>query len=182
MSEEDRRHWDDRHAVVGVGSDDPGLPTIFAAIEDSFPVGGRALEIVCGRGELAVWLAMRGMDVFGVDVSPVAVGLAAELAGRSGVADRCRFEVWDLDDGLPPGPPADLVVCHMFREPRLDQELIERVAPSGLLAIASLSEVGGPPGRFRAKPGELREVFAKLETLSDGEGDGVAWLLGRKSG
>jgi len=182
MSEEDRRHWDERHAVAGVGSHDPGLATAFAAIEDLFPIEGRALEIACGRGEMAVWLAMRGMDVFGVDVSPIAVDLAAELAVRNDVADGCRFEAWDLDDGMPPGPPTDLVVCHMFREPRLDQELIERVAPGGLIAIASLSEVGGPSGRFRAEPGELREAFAELETLSGGEGDGVAWLLGRKSG
>jgi SAM-dependent methyltransferase len=182
VSEEDRRHWDERHVVAGVGSDIPSLPTAFARIEDLFPVAGRALEIACGRGEMSVWLAMRGMDVVGVDVSPVAVGLARELADRGGVADRTRFEVWDLDNGLPPGPPIDLVVCHMFREPRLDQELIERVGPSGLIAIASLSEVGGTPGRFRAAPGELREAFAELEILSDGEGDGVAWLLGRKPG
>jgi 2-polyprenyl-3-methyl-5-hydroxy-6-metoxy-1,4-benzoquinol methylase len=182
VSEEDRRHWDERHDGAGVGSGVPALPTAFAAIEDLFPIGGRALEIACGRGELSVWLAVRGMDVLGVDVSPVAVELARELADRGGLAGRCRFEVWDLDDGLPPSPPMDLVVCHMYRESRLDHELIERVAPGGLIAIASLSEVGGAPGRFRATPGELREVFAELEILSDGEGDGVAWLLGRKSG
>jgi 2-polyprenyl-3-methyl-5-hydroxy-6-metoxy-1,4-benzoquinol methylase len=179
---EERRHWDERHAGAGVGSGIPALPTAFAAIEDWFPIGGRALEIACGRGELSVWLAMRGMDVLGVDVSPAAVDLAAGLASLSAVADRCRFEVWDLDDGLPPGPPVDLVVCHMYRESRLDQELIERVAPCGLIAIASLSEVGGAPGRFRAAPGELREAFAALETLSDSEDDGVAWLVGSKSG
>ena len=104
-----------------------------------------------------------------------------ELALRSGVADRCKFEVWDLDDGLPPGPPVDLVVCHMYREPRLDRELVERLEPGGLLAMASLSEVGAGPGRFRALPGELRDAFADLELLAEGEGDGVAWLLGRNS-
>jgi 2-polyprenyl-3-methyl-5-hydroxy-6-metoxy-1,4-benzoquinol methylase len=150
-------------------------------IEDLFPIEGSALEIASGRGELSVWLARRGMEVLGVDVSPVAVDHAQELALRSGVADRCRFEVWDLDEGLPPGPPMDLVVCHMYREPRLDRKLIERLAPRGLLAIASLSEVGGEPGRFHARPGELRESFGELEILADHEGDGVAWFLGRIS-
>ena len=181
VSEADRRRWDERHAEAGPASGDPGPPSVFAPIEDLFPVEGSALEIASGRGELSVWLALRGMDVLGVDVSPVAIEFARELAQRSGVADQCRFEVWDLDEGLPPGPPMDLVVCHMYREPRLDRELIERLAPRGLLAIASLSEVGGEPGRFRARPGELREAFADLEILADDEGDGVAWLLGRIS-
>ena len=182
MSEEDRRHWDQRHAEAGIGDVDVRPPQVFVPIEHLFPVAGRALEIACGRGELAVWLAGRGMEVVGVDVSPVALELARELALRRGVADRCRFEVWDLDDGLPPGPPAALVVCHMFREPRLDQALVERLAPSGLLAIASLSEVGGEPGRFRAVADELHRAFAELDIMAEGESNGVALLLGRKSG
>ena len=153
---------------------------MFAAIEDLFPDDGRALEIACGRGATSVWLAGRGMEVLGVDISPVAVDLARELALHGGVADRCRFEVWDLDDGLPPGPAMDLVVCHMFRVPDLDQQLIDRLAPGGMLAMASLSEVGAGPGQFRARPGELRAAFAVLEIFAEGEQDGVAWLLGRK--
>jgi len=162
--------------------DDPGPSRVFTPIDDLFPVGGRALEIACGRGEIAVWLARRGLEVLGVDVSPVAVKLARELAVNSGVSHRCRFEVWDLDDGLPPGPPVDLVVCHMFREPRLDQLLIDRLKPGGLLAVATLSEVDAGPGRFRSRPRELRDAFVELETMAKGEDDGVAWLMGRKPG
>ena len=180
MTEEDRRRWDQRHAEAGPAPGDPGPPRVFAPIEDLFPVDGRALEIACGRGEVSVWLASRGMDVFAVDVSPVGIDLARELALRSETADRCRFEVWDLDHGLPPGPPVDLMVCHMYRESRLDEELIERLAPDGLLAITSLSEVGAGPGRFRARPGELRDAFAELEILAEAEQDGVAWFLGLK--
>jgi SAM-dependent methyltransferase len=182
VSEADRRRWDARYSEAGPASGDPGPPYAFASIEDLFPVEGRALEIACGRGEVSVWLALRGMEVQSVDVSPVAIDVAQELARSCDVPDRARFEVWDLDEGLPPGPPMELVVCHMYREPRLDRELIERLAPRGLLAIAGLSEVGGEPGRFRSRPGELRESFAELEILADNEGDGVAWLLGRKSG
>ena len=116
-SQPDRRHWDERHAEAGPASGDPGPPSVFAPIEDLFPVEGSALEIASGRGELSVWLALRGMDVLGVDVSPVAIEFARELAQGNGIADQCRFEVWDSDEGLPPGPPVDLVVCHMYRSP-----------------------------------------------------------------
>jgi SAM-dependent methyltransferase len=122
------------------------------------------------------------MEVSAVDISPVAILLARELASRSGVFDRCAFEVWDLDEGLPPGPPVDLVICHMFREPRLDRLMVDRLRPGGVLAMATLSEVGAEPGRFRARSGELREAFAELEILAEGEGDGVAHFIGRKPG
>ena len=177
MSDEDRRRWDERHAEAGIAEGDAGA---FAPIEHLFPVEGRALEVACGRGKTAVWLAGRGMNVLGVDVSPVAVDLAGQLAVRNGVADRCQFELWDLDEGLPPGPPSDLVVCHMFREPRLDQPMIDLLVAGGMLAVATLSEVGAGPGRFRARPGELRDAFAELEILAEAEHDGVAWLLGLK--
>ena len=179
MSEEDRRRWDERHAEAGIAEVDAGA---FAPIEHLFPVQGRALEIACGRGETAVWLAYRGLDVHAVDISPVAIDLAGELALRSGVSDHLWFEVWDLDDGLPPGPPVDLVVCHMFRVPDLDRPMIDRLAPGGLLAVASLSEVGGEAGRFRARPRELRDAFETLKILAYDEGDGLAYFLGRKPG
>jgi SAM-dependent methyltransferase len=138
------------------------------------------MELACGLGRGAVWLARRGLDCWGIDVSGVAVGLARELAERNGVADRCRFDVVDLDDGLPAGPPVDVVLCHRFRDARLDRAIIERLAPGGVLAIAVLSEVGVGPGPFRAAPGELLRAFARLDAIAEGEADGEAWLLARK--
>lgn len=127
-----------------------------------------------------MWLATRGMEVWGVDVSPVAIDLAHELTSLSGVADRCRFDVVDLDGGLPEGPPVDLLVCHLFRDQRLDQAMIERLTPGGLLAVAVRSEVGVGPGPFRVRPGELRDAFGELEVRSEGEGEGMAWIMARR--
>jgi SAM-dependent methyltransferase len=120
------------------------------------------------------------MNYVGVDVSPIAIDLARRLAEASGDTRRCRFEVWDLDDGLPPGPPVDLVLCHLFRDPGLDEGLVERLNPGGVLAVAVLSEVGVGPGRYRAPPGALRDAFGHLEVLEEGEHDGMAWILARK--
>jgi methyltransferase family protein len=58
------------------------------------------------------------MTYRGVDVSPVAIELARQLAERSGVAARCRFDVFDLDAGLPDGESVDLVLCYLFRDSR----------------------------------------------------------------
>lgn len=181
MTDEDRRRWDDRYARIGPAPPgDPGPSPHFAAHLDEFPTRGTALELACGRGRGAVWLAGRGLDVWGVDVSPAAIELARDLAARSGVADRCRFDVVDLDDGLPDGPPVDVVLCHCFRDARLDGAIVDRLVPGGLLAIVVLSAVGAGPGPFRAEPGELRRAFAALDVVADGEADGEAWLLGRR--
>lgn len=178
MTTQDSSRWDavyrDRPPQLA-----PTLPDVFTAHEAQFPVSGTALEIACGLGAASVWLARRGLDVHGVDVSAAAIDGARALADSVGVAARCRFGTVDLDVGLPPGDPVDVVLCHRFRDPRLYRAIVDRLAPGGLLAICVLSEVGAAPGRFRSAPGELTTAFAALERIDSGEGDGQAWLLAR---
>ncbi|MDZ7884805.1 MAG: class I SAM-dependent methyltransferase [Mycobacterium sp.] len=178
MSESDRIRWDRRYAERSAVPT-PALPAVFADFESVFPHTGSALELACGSGAAAVWLAMRGLDVHGIDVSDVAIERARLTARRSGVARRCRFDSVDLDLGLPPGNPVDVVVCNRFRDRRLDGAVINRLAPGGLLAICVLSEVGAAPGCFSAVSGELCAAYAALDVVAAGEGDGQAWLIAR---
>ncbi|BCZ24529.1 class I SAM-dependent methyltransferase [Mycobacterium senriense] len=181
MGEADRHRWDERYAAKGpplLSSVAP--PAVFAGHTDLFPTAGRALDLACGQGTGSVWLASRGLQVVGLDVSPVAISHARELAQRAAVGNRCRFDVVDFDGGLPAGVPVDVILCCKFRAPRLDRAIIERLAPGGLLAIAALSEVGATPGPFRAAAGELPAAFAGLDLLGADEGDGQAWLLARR--
>lgn len=182
MSREDQQTWDRKHSrsMPAPVIQPPPPPPLFAHVEQEFPREGRALEIACGRGEGAVWLASRGLDYHGVDVSPVAIDMARRFVDAYRLGDRCRLEVWDLNEGLPPGEPVDLLFCHMFRDPRLYEGMIERVMPGGLVAMAVLSVVGGQAGAYRARPGELRNAFGHLDVLDEGEGDGVARILARK--
>lgn len=181
MTDDDGAHWDEKYADRGTPPPDViGPAAVFAAYRRMFPTVGRAVDIACGQGGGAVWLAQRGLQVQGFDVSRVAIEQARALAERNGVGDHCRFDVVDLDGGLPSGPPADVVYCARFRDRRLDLPMIERLAPGGLLALSALSQVGSTAGRFRAAPGELRAAFAGLERIADGEGQGLAWLLARR--
>lgn len=182
VSGEDRLRWDGRYGAGDGPSEQPvpRLPSTFAPYEALFPSTGSAVEVACGCGETSVWLAARGMDVVGWDISPVALGRARRLAVRHGVSGHCRFEEADLDHGLPAGPSADVIVCHMFRDRRLYRALLERLKGDGLLAIAVMSQVGTVPGAFRAVPGELARAFRELSILAEGEGGGRAWLLGRR--
>lgn len=177
MSSQDRFDWDTTYRGYEVAVGEPRLPDVFAAHRDVLPATGTALDLACGTGTGSVWLARRGLRVWGVDVSPVAIGHAAALAARYDVADRCRFDVVDLDDGLPAGPLVDVVLCHRFRDPALYRPISERLSPGGILAICVLSEVGAAPGRFRARPGELDGAFRELEAVGGHEGGGQAWLI-----
>lgn len=181
MSDDDRRRWDRRYTERGPAHlDEVGLPSPFRDFCDLFPTSGTGLDVACGQGGAGVWLAQRGLTVHGYDVSAVVVSQARELARLAGCAQRCHFEVVDLEAGLPLGPPADVIVCSRFRDPRLDDALIARLAPDGLLAVSALSEVGASPGRYRAVRGELARAFAGLDVLAGAEADGLAWVLARK--
>lgn len=54
----------------------------------------RAVDLGCGAGNYAVWLAGRGFRVTGVDLSPAALELARQLAAAKGVS--CDFVAVDL--------------------------------------------------------------------------------------
>ncbi len=59
---------------------------------------GEVLEYGCGPGSLAFFLAERGAQVTGIDISPVAIEQSRAKAEKLGVADRTRFEVMNAED------------------------------------------------------------------------------------
>jgi len=181
MTVEDRLRWENRYRLRSAPTEaDVALPAVFARFASLFPSAGHALDIACGQGTASVWLARRGLTAHGVDIAPAAIAQARMLAERCGVAARCRFEVHDLDDGLPAGPPADIIICHRFRDARLDSQVIDRLAPGGLLAISARRAVGTSTSPFRVAPGELTRAFGALTVVAAGETDTECWLLARK--
>lgn len=111
----------------------------FAEVVGDVPPG-RALDLGCGEGGDAVWLAERGWDVVAVDISEKALGRAAEAAENRGVADRINFVQLDLSEGFPAGE-FDLISSQFLHSTvHLDREKILKKAamtlrPGGLLVI-----------------------------------------------
>ncbi|SFN60330.1 Methyltransferase domain-containing protein [Pseudonocardia ammonioxydans] len=179
MAGEDRERWDAKHRALGTGT--PLPPDALRGHLDLVPDRGRALDVACGRGAVAVWLAGRGLDVVAVDVSPAGLAAGGELATAEQPPGRIRWVEADLDDGFPVEDGVyDVVVCQRFRAPALYPALAAAVAPGGLLAISVLSEVGDAGGRFRAGPGELVRAFGELEIVAHHEDAGEAHLLARR--
>jgi SAM-dependent methyltransferase len=99
---------------------------------------GRALDVACGEGRNAVWLAELGWQVTGIDFSDVALGKAAELARARGVEVE-----WVAGDVLvhEPAPGAfDLVAVLYLQLPhdelaRALRRAARAVAPGGALIV-----------------------------------------------
>ncbi|GJF09319.1 hypothetical protein NGTWS0302_23500 [Mycolicibacterium cyprinidarum] len=133
-----KQHWEDRYAVRGriwSGQVNPHLEEVAAPL-----MPGRALDLGCGEGGDTLWLAERGWQVLGVDISDTALSRASVEAAARGVADRVRLVQTDLSETFPEGT-FDLVsaqflqsTVHLNRE-RIFFAAAAAVAPGGVLII-----------------------------------------------
>jgi len=131
--------WDARYSEKdSIWSGNPN-PVLVDEISGMTP--GRALDIGCGEGADAIWLAGRGWTATGVDISTVALQRAADFAALdSGVASRLTWEQHDLAEWSPPEAAFDLVSAQFLhltgaQSARLFPALAAAVAPGGTLLI-----------------------------------------------
>jgi len=118
---------------------------------------GRALDLGCGEGGDAVWLALRGWVVTAVDVSPTALGRLTARAAAEGIADRIDAIHIDLATAFPEVPEGgwDLVSAQFFQSTvALPRAAILRrgaaaTAAGGLLLVV---EPAGRVGRQHRRP------------------------------
>ena len=136
---------------------------------------GRAVDLGCGEGADAIWLARQGWTVTGVDISPTAVARAQGAATEAGLtAEQVRFVAHDLSTWEPDGD-VDLVTASFFhsREELPRTAVLRRaaahVALGGHLAIVSHS--APPPGSEHAHHDELL-LDAAGEVAALGHDDG----------
>jgi SAM-dependent methyltransferase len=91
----DVEHWDAQYRARRLPWD-TGRPSteLWRVLGEQAVRPGRAVELGCGTGASAVWLARRGFDVTGIDLSPSAIRRARQRAARAGV--RVHFRAADL--------------------------------------------------------------------------------------
>jgi SAM-dependent methyltransferase len=94
VSDEAQEFWDEMYRVRGRSRHGEPHPYLRKALASVVP--GRALELGCGDGVSAVWLAAYGWTVTAVDVSGVALDAVAERAERAGVSSRIAWQRADL--------------------------------------------------------------------------------------
>lgn len=135
MSRED---WDRRYATPALIWS--GEPNRFLAEEVDGMTPGRAIDLACGEGRNAVWLAGRGWDVTGVDFSGRALAKARALAESRGVA--LTLVEADLTSYEPAPASADLVVVFYLHLPAHERAPVLRRAAAALAPGGTLLAVG----------------------------------------
>ena len=170
-----RQFWDQRFAapeyIFGTAAN-----VFLISQQARFKPGVRVLDIACGEGRNAVWLAQQGCEVAAVDISPVAIEKAGRLAADRGV--RVSFEVGDLRTWRWPQSAFDAVVSIFiqFATPaertRMFGGFMRTLKPGGVLLLQGYTprqleyKTGGPPqADHMYTESMLREALPGMEIL-----------------
>jgi chemotaxis protein methyltransferase CheR len=163
---EAQQFWDQRYGQADRVWSGRANPRLVEVVCDLFP--GRALDLGCGEGADAIWLAEHGWQVVAVDVSVVALRRAAAVARDQGLQDRIDFQHHDLPESFP-DETFDLVSAQYLHSPvRLERETVlrrvaSRLTPGGVLLIVD-HEVAPPWSPHKDQPLPSRgEVLASLQ-------------------
>jgi SAM-dependent methyltransferase len=144
--------------------------------ERLLPHAGRALDVACGRGRHAFWLAARGLDTVAMDRSREAVAFVNGEARRQALPLRATVVDLEAEDVSLESAAYDIVVVVHYLHRPLFPALRAAVRRGGVLVyetfISAQARRGKPTNpAFLLDPGELRELVSPLEVLVEREGE-----------
>ena len=146
-------YWDERYASMpSVWGAEPNR-WVAEQLADARP--GTAVDLACGEGRNAVWLAGRGWRVYAVDFSTVALDKGRELERRNPSPTAISWFAGDVTEFVPPEPVDLVLICYLQLTAAARRTTVrnaaESLAPGGtLLMIGHDSRnrtdgTGGPP-------------------------------------
>lgn len=173
MSLQDRDRWDAKYN--GLQTRPAGPPDEWLRRHAGQLSPGRSLDLACGLGHNSIWLAQLGWGVDAVDISPIGLSVAAQIAELSG----CTSVTWiaaDLDTFRPDEAQYDLVIVFRFLDRKLPPLVERSLRPGGLLVYETFSQaqltregshIRSP--QFTLAPGELPSLFPNLVVVETEE-------------
>jgi SAM-dependent methyltransferase len=173
------RNWDRHYSDPANLHLDP--TALLVEVADMLPPG-RALDLACGAGRNALYLAKLGWHVTAVDASPAAI---RHLRNIRGIDAR----VADLETHQFAIEPAsyDLICDFLYLQRDLFPQIREGVRPGGVFtAVINLAAPGHNPA-FALNPGDLRKEFHGWkvlyysETLAPGQTRPTARIIARRA-
>jgi SAM-dependent methyltransferase len=168
----DSKVWDERYA--GRELLWTAEPNRFVVQEASTLMPGRALDVACGEGRHAVWLAERGWQVTGVDFSRVGIEKARQLEDLRGV--HVDWVVADLVEYRPEDQAFQLVIVLYLQLPAALRGPIVRRAASAVASNGEFLLVGHDSSnitRGYGGPQDPTVLYTAEEVVRDLRGTGL---------
>jgi tellurite methyltransferase len=164
MSEADREKWNERYRDGAYA--ERTLPSAFlASWIERIPLG-HALDVACGAGRNALYLAAQGFEVDAVDISGEALERARDTA--KGLGLNVNWLQHDLDKPLTLHGSYQLILIFRYVNLPLVRRLTASLAPGGYLVceqhLVTEADVIGPTNpSYRVKSGDLLRVVQPLQ-------------------
>ncbi len=164
--------WNERYRLRERPTEDlDAAPTPLVLSEAAKLVPGKALDLACGAGRNALWLAEHGWEVTAVDGAHAAIEILRTRAMERSL--KITAVVSDLQKGEFEIEPSgwDLVAMCYYLQRNLFEPAKRGVTPGGILiSIVHVNEPGEDDGPYRLRPGQLEQYFTGWEILHRHEG------------
>lgn len=160
-----REKWDQRHAKA---PPDQTPARVLEEYAHFLPGTGQALDLACGHGANALFLARKGLDVQAWDLSATAIAALRQQADRENLV--IETYVRDVCE-RPPSPESFDVICVSFYlERSITGHIRHALRLGGLLYYQTfiheqVTDHGPSNPAYRLGPNELLELFAPLHVL-----------------
>lgn len=167
-----KQFWDEKYSAKDKVWSGKVNETLSLYVSELKP--GRALDLGCGEGGDAIWLAENGWNVLAADISQVALDRTEAIAKQKGFDRKIMCEIHDFEHSFPEGK-YDLVSAQFLQSPiEIDRTKVLKLAANavgkkGILLIADHGEA--PPWSDHGD----REFPSAKETLESIELDELAW-------
>jgi SAM-dependent methyltransferase len=162
-----RQHWQQRYLALGRGEPQPAR--VLADNSFLLPPQGRALDLACGRGGNALFLARRGFATQAWDYAPAAIESLSRIAVREALP--LQGVVRDVVQDPPPVDSFDVIVVSFFLQRDIMADLIAALHQGGLIFYETfVQDAVAPSGpdnpAYRLADNELLRLFAGQRILS----------------
>ncbi len=168
--------WDQRHREEH--RDKPSLPIPFITEIVRTLKPGKALDLACGTGRHALWLAREGWSVTAVDGSSAAIGILNQQKGdlliESRIADLEQHEYSIAPEAW------DLILISLYLQRDLFESAKLGVKPGGVLIAITLLSYEAELRPHRLRSGELKSYFVGWEILNYVEESSQARIAARR--
>jgi SAM-dependent methyltransferase len=172
MTGHDRQRWNQRYRTTKYARAKP--PNALLRRWTPPGSGQLALDLACGPGHNALWLAEQGYQVMGVDISRVALAWGTRAARARSLSERVCFVEADLDRFVIPAETFDLICVFRFLDRQLFPALSAGLGQNGVLIVETLDQRWlethpGTTDHFLVGEDELQRLVSGLEIRAVGQ-------------